>query len=318
MVSASSNRMPWRSRAAATKTQVRAGALGLVAFVVLAAAVPAAEGACTPWRASTVLSGQGALENLAFDGRGAMFLSAIRDDAILRVGRERNLTTLIADVHAPGGLRYRRGILYFNTGDDIISGLQGLTDGTLERYRLKSGRRSIWARGLTMPNGLVFLRNGDAVVSRDIGQGTGMTRIPANDPANPDFNWAPLDDTNGMATDANGRWLYTVETLNPESRVLRVRIGNPARIEVVASLGDGTMSKGLDDMTIDDRGRLYITANFAGELIRLNPSTGATCVIASGLPGPSSVKFGRGRGWSKRSLYVTAFDGTVTRLSPPD
>ena len=288
MVSASSNRMPRRSRAAATKTRVRAGALGLVAFVVLAAAVPAAEGACTPWRASTVLSGQGALENLAFDGRGAMFLSAIRDDAILRVGRERNLRTLIADVHAPGGLRYRRGILYFNTGDDIISGLQGLTDGTLERYRLKSGRRSIWARGLTMPNGLVFLRNGDAVVSRDIGQGTGMTRIPANDPA------------------------------NPESRVLRVRIGNPARIEVVASLGDGTMSKGLDDMTIDGRGRLYITANFAGELIRLNPSTGATCVIASGLQGPSSVKFGRGRGWSKRSLYVTAFDGTVTRLSPPD
>jgi SMP-30/Gluconolactonase/LRE-like region len=301
----------------AAGTSARLGAVGLTAAALLAITAPSAQGTCAPWGASTVLSGQGALENLAFDRRGAMFLSAIRDDAILRLGRDRNLKTLIAGVHAPGGLRVRRGVLYFNTGDDIISGIQGLTDGTLERYRLEDGRRSIWAQGLTMPNGLVFLPNGDAVVSRDFGQGTGMTRIPADDPANPEFNWARLDDTNGMAKDPKGRWLYTVETFNADSRVFRVRISNPSRIQVVASLGNGTVTKGLDDMTIDGRGRLYITANLAGEVIRLNPKTGASCVIASGLQNPSSVKFGRGRGWSQRSLYVTAFDGTVTRLAPP-
>jgi streptogramin lyase len=275
-----------------------------------------ASGACVPWSASTVLSGQGLLENLVFDGRGGLLLSASGQGAILRLDRNGELATLIDDVYAPGGLRVRRGVLYFNTGDAAVSGVQGIADGTIDRFRFETGRRTTWARGLTMPNGLVFLPNGDAVVSRDLGTGTGMTRIRARDPDPPQFNWARLDDSNGMAVDPTGRWLYTVETFTPESRVYRIRIANPARIEVVASLG-GARTKGLDDLTIDRRGRLYITANIAGEVIRLNPSTGATCVLASGLRNPSAVKFGRGPGWSKRSLYVTGFDGAVTRLTPP-
>ena len=275
-----------------------------------------ASGACLPWRASTVLTGQGPLENLVFDRRGGLLLSASADDEILRLGRKGGLTTLIDDVHAPGGLRVRDGVLYFNTGDDATSGVQGIADGTIGRYRFESGRRSVWADGLTMPNGLIFLPNGDAVVSRDLGSGTGMTRIRARDPEHPQPNWARLDDTNGMAVDPTGRWLYTVETFAPESRVYRIRISDPARIRVVASLV-GSVPKGLDDMTIDRHGRLYITANIAGEVIRVNPRTGAHCVIASGLRNPSAVKFGQGPGWSKRSLYVTGFDGAVIRLAPP-
>ena len=276
-----------------------------------------ASGACVPWQASTVLAGQGLLENLVFDGRGGLLLSASGQGAILRLSRHGELATLIDDVYAPGGLRVRRGVLYFNTGDSAVSGVQGIADGALERYRFETGRRSVWARGLTMPNGLVFLPNGDAVVSRDLGTGTGMTRIRARDPEHPQFNWARLDDSNGMAVDPTGRWLYTVETFAREARVYRIRITNPSRIEVVAALGDGMTLKGLDDMTIDRRGRLYITANIAGEVIRLNPRTGATCVLASGLRNPSAVKFGRGPGWSERSLYVTGFDGAVVRLTPP-
>jgi sugar lactone lactonase YvrE len=276
-----------------------------------------ASGACVPWQASTVLAGQGPLENLVFDGRGGLLLSAIRDNEILRLGVDGELTTLIDDVYAPGGLRVRHGVLYFNTGDNATSGVQGIADGTIDRYRFESGRRSVWARGLTMPNGLAFLPNGDAVVSRDLGTGTGMTRIRARDPEHPQLNWAGLDDTNGMAVDPTGRWLYTVETFSAESRVYRIRISDPSRIRVVASLGGGVVPKALDDMTIDRNGRLYITANLAGEVIRLNPDTGANCVLAAGLHNPSSVKFGRGPGWSKRSLYVTGFDGAVVRLTPP-
>jgi sugar lactone lactonase YvrE len=298
---------------------MRTGRAFICIAIVVAGVVWAApaSGACVPWRAGTVLSGQGLLENLVFDGRGGLLLSASAQGAILRVNRNGELTTLIDDVHAPGGLRMRRGALYFNAGDSAASGVQGIADGTLERYRFETGRRSVRARGLTMPNGLVFLPNGDAVVSRDLGTGTGMTRILARDPEHPQFNWARLDDTNGMAVDPTGRWLYTVETFVPESRVYRIRIEKPSRIEVVASLGDGTISKGLDDMTIDRRGRLYIAANIAGEVIRLNPRTGTTCVLASGLRNPSAVKFGRGPGWSERSLYVTGFDGAVIRLTPP-
>jgi sugar lactone lactonase YvrE len=295
---------------------VRIGICVAIAVVGAVWASPAS-GACVPWQASTVLAGQGPLENLVFDGRGGLLLSAIRDNEILRLGVNGELTTLIDDVYAPGGLRVRRGVLYFNTGDNATSGVQGIADGTIDRYRFESGRRSVWARDLTMPNGLVFLPNGDAVVSRDLGTGTGMTRIRARDPEHPQLNWAGLDDTNGMAVDPTGGWLYTVETFSAESRVYRIRISDPSRIRVVASLGGGMVLKALDDMTIDRRGRLYITANLAGEVIRLNPETGATCVLASGLHNPSAVKFGRGPGWSKRSLYVTGFDGAVVRLTPP-
>jgi sugar lactone lactonase YvrE len=298
-------------------TRLSRGATCIAIAVVGAVWASPAGAACVPWQASTVVSGQGPLENLVFDGRGGLVLSAIRDNAILRLGRSGELTTLIDDVYAPGGLRVRRGVLYFNTGDSAASGIQGIADGTIDRYRFESGRRSVWARGLTMPNGLVFLPNGDAVVSRDLGTGTGLTRIRAGDPDHPQFNWARLDDTNGMAVDPTGRWLYTVETFAIESRVYRIRISDPSRIRVVASLGGAPPLKGLDDMTIDRRGRLYITANVTGEVIRLNPRTGATCVLASGLRNPSAVKFGRGPGWSKRSLYVTGFDGAVVRLTPP-
>jgi SMP-30/Gluconolactonase/LRE-like region len=298
-------------------TRLSRAAICIATAVIAGTWSTPASGACVPWQASTVLSGQGPLENLVFDGRGGLLLSAIVDNAILRLGKNGDVTTLIDDVYAPGGLRVRRGVLYFNTGDNAVSGVQGIADGTIDRYRFESGRRSTWARGLTMPNGLVFLPNGDAVVSRDLGTGTGMTRIRARNPEHPQFNWARLDDTNGMAVDPTGRWLYTVETFSAESRVYRIRVNNPSRIRVVASLGGGAVPKGLDDLTIDRRGRLYITANIAGEVIRLNPSTGANCVLASGLRNPSAVKFGRGPGWSKRSLYVTGFDGAVTRLTPP-
>ena len=291
--------------------------MGIAIAIVGSVWASSASAACVPWHGSTVLAGQSPLENLVFDGRGGLLLSAIRDNAILRLGADGELTTLIDDVYAPGGLRVRHGVLYFNTGDNATSGVQGIADGTIDRYRFESGRRSVWARGLTMPNGLVFLPNGDAVVSRDLGTGTGMTRIRARDPEHPQLNWARLDDTNGMAVDPTGRWLYTVETFTAESRVYRIRISDPSRIRVVASLGGGAVPKALDDMTIDRRGRLYITANLAGEVIRLSPRTGASCVLASGLHNPSAVKFGRGPGWSKRSLYVTGFDGAVVRLTPP-
>jgi hypothetical protein len=88
-------------------------------------------------------------------------------------------------------------------------------------------------------------------------------------------------------------------------------------MSVVATLYDSGIPKGLDDLTIDSKGILYVAANAAGQVIRLDPATGKHCVIVSGLQNPSSLKFGRGAGWSPSHLYVTSFDGTVRELIPP-
>jgi sugar lactone lactonase YvrE len=298
----------------------RAMSMLAVAFGLPAAAptvASAAQPGCVPYTQRVLASGLGSLENLEFDGGGGMFLSASQPKAIQRLTRNGHVSTVVPNVASPGGLRKRGRFLYFNTGDSAQSGVLGLSDGTLSRYDLVTHRVTVRAPGLTMPNGLVFLPGGDAVVSRDLGSGTGITRIRAKDPRHPWFGWANLDDTNGLAVDPTGRWLYVDQTFTADSAVYRISIAEPHRMSVVATLGDAGVPKGLDDLTIGRRGDLYLAANGAGQVIRLNPRTGARCVIASGLMNPSSLKFGRGRGWPVRSLYVTSFDGTVRELTPP-
>jgi sugar lactone lactonase YvrE len=294
-----------------------AAAIGLTAFVAaLPSTATAASPACTGWTMKTLKSGLGSLENLEFDGTGGLLISASSPGAIEKLTPKGDVSTLIPGVTAPGGQRVIGRTLYFNTGDAAQSGLAGTADGTLERYDLDTGTRSTFASGLTMPNGLAVLPNGDFVVSRDIGSGTGITRIPKDDPAHPQANWAQIDDQNGMAVDPTGTFLYAVQTFTADSAVYRIRISDPADKSVLTTLA-GPTPKGLDDMTIDPKGVLYIAANGTGEVIRLDPATKEHCTIVTGLQNPSSLKFGRGPGWATDHLYVTGFDGAVRELTPP-
>ncbi|HKN93548.1 MAG TPA: hypothetical protein VJU60_04375 [Thermoleophilaceae bacterium] len=300
--------------------------MALVAVLAIAAVLcssagaegaPAASGAaCTPWTVRTVASGLGVLENLEPDGSGGLLVSNNGANEIDRLTPDGRVGTLIPNVPSPGGERIRGGSLYFNTGDSPQAGVLGTTDGTVQRYDLSSGALSTWSSGLSMPNGLVFLPSGDAAVSR-VSPGWGITRIPATDSADPQRNWVETNDSNGLAVDPTGTWLYFDETFQPGGLVMRARIADPSDVEQVASLGQGLV---LDDMTIDRQGVLYIAANRpapAGELIRLDPRTGQGCVIASGLGDPSAVKFGCGPGWPSDHLFVVGFEGSLYDLSPP-
>jgi hypothetical protein len=185
-------------------------ALLLVAVVTLAtASASRARGACASWHVRTLPSGQGWLENLAFDGRGGLTISALTKGRLLLLTPRGHLSTLVNNVRAPGGQRRVGRHLYFVTGDTVPVA----PNGTIERLDLRTGKRITWARGLTMPNGLALLPGGDAVGSRDLGTATGLTRVRRHDRRHPQFNWVRLDDTNGLAVDPTGRWLYTDRTL---------------------------------------------------------------------------------------------------------
>jgi sugar lactone lactonase YvrE len=264
---------------------------------------------CSQWQVRTLVTGQGWLENLGFDGRGSITISALDQGRLLRFSHHRRLTTLLAPVVGPGGQARRGRFLYFNTGDIVTD----QPSGTIDRLNLRTGKRSTWARGLTAPNGLVLLPNGDAVVSRSAGTGTGLTRIPAHDPDSPQFQWARLDDTNGLAVDPSGRWLYVDRTFSPQGEVDRVSISDPRVVQVVGELGAGVFP---DDMTIDRRGILYIAGFVSGKIYRLDPRPTSSCAIASGLMLPTSARFG-GPGWSARRLYVTDASGHLSELVPP-
>jgi sugar lactone lactonase YvrE len=287
-----------------------------VLIVLILAAVLAAPSAsfsrpttvCGPWHVKTLLTGQGWLENLNFDGHGGMTISALAQGKILRLTRH-GLSTLAANVFAPGGQVRLGHFLYFNTGDTVPP----MPNGTIERLDLRTGRTSVWASGLTMPNGLALLPDGDAVVSRDIGTGTGLTLVPSHPPRAPRIEWARLDDTNGLFVDPTGKWLYTDRTLSSNGEVDRVSITHPQRVRRVGLLGSGVAP---DDLTVDQNGILYVAGFGSGKIYRLDPRTGASCPIASGLTQPTSARFG-GPGWHAADLYVTDASGHLSQLTPP-
>ena len=292
-----------------------------LALLAVAVGAPAARATapdpCSGWTTNVLATGLGSLENLEPDGRDGLLVSASTQDAVLRLTRDGKVATAVADVTSPGGLRVHGTTLYVATGDAMASGATGTADGTVDRVDLRTGRRNTWASGLTMPNGLVLLPDGGALTSRDVAvlSPSGITRISARGKVQP--SWSAQADSNGLAIDPTGKWLYSDETFTLQSNVYRTDLAHPSNRTVVASLFEPGVPKGLDDLTMATSGVLYVAANSGGQVIRLDPRTGKHCAIVSGLVTTSSVKQGRGRAFPASRLYVTGFDGRVLELVPP-
>jgi sugar lactone lactonase YvrE len=286
-------------------------AAGLTLGPLSATARPGRASTCHAWHVRTLLSGQGWLESLAFDGRGGMTISALAQGRILRLTRGGHLSTLLGSVSLPGGQIVSGRYLYFTTRD----GETNAADGTIVRFDLRSRRHTIWARGLTGPNGLAFLPGGDAVVTRDLEAGapaTDVTRVPARRPRRPRINWARIPDSNGVAVDPSGKWLYLDRSFTAQGLIVRVRISHPSTVQVVGRVGAPVP----DDMSIDRHGILWIAGFGPGEIFRLDPRTHASCAIATGLVQPTAVVNG-GHGWPAGHLFVTSAAGFLYELTPP-
>ncbi|MFE3291123.1 SMP-30/gluconolactonase/LRE family protein [Rhodococcus sp. NPDC059234] len=282
--------------------------------------VAAASAACKQWTVSTIASGFGTLENLGFDGRGKMLLS---ESAVLGDGAIRTLTpggdkgTLVSSVNSPGGIVVDGDRVLFNTGNNVMAGLYGSTNGTVESVGLDGGKQSTLAHGLTMPNGLARLDNGDLLVTNVLGGKPGIVRIPAADPQEPVTVRTDIGSANGIFASPDGKTVYVGNTLEgtTQIRVLDTKdLTGPAR--VLSLPGAGPVNAG-DDLTLGADGYLYEALNGAGKIVRVDPASGDTCEIATGLPLTSSVRFGAGPGWDATALYATSFEGTVHKLVPP-
>jgi hypothetical protein len=266
-----------------------------------------ASAGCRMWQVHTLLRGQGWLESLAFDGRGGMTISALSQGKILRLTRSGHLSTLLAGVSAPGGQVVRGHELYFTTGDAPSS----LPTGTVQRLDLRTRARTVWARGLTEPNGLALLANGDGVVTAAAPSDVVLIRV--HDRRHPVLRWIPIADGNGVAVDRSGRSIFLDQTFSPTGEVDRVAIAHPHRIHKLAGLGATPIP---DDLSIDSAGRLYIPGFGSGRIYRVDAATGRACTIATGLEHPTAAVFG-GAGWAGGDLYVPSASGFIYRLSPP-
>ncbi|MFD4462081.1 SMP-30/gluconolactonase/LRE family protein [Nocardia sp. NPDC058480] len=297
--------------------------LGALA-VTSAAMVPTANSAaaqtdsCPRWTAHTVASDYGVLENLGFDGRGNLLMSQTSatgtDGSLQRLAADGTKSVAAAGIDAPGGILVAGGTLYFTTGNSAASGLTGRADGAIRALDLDTGAVTTIATGLTMPNGLAQLPNGDFVVSRDVGTGP-MTRVSAHGGAAAYAPW--VTSTNGLAFDPARARLVVSTTFDPATVIAAVDYAEPAETGPrVVIPGYGPLNS-ADDLTVGPDGKAYVALNAAGRIQQVDLDTGQTCSIADGLPLSSSARFGAGPGWEAQSLYVTSFLGTVTKLTPP-
>lgn len=298
---------------------MRAGAAVIVAGLILGTATalaPTAEASssCTPWSVSTVASGFGVLENLEFDGRGSMIVSEtslIGPGALRTVAPNGARGTLVADVQSPGGLVRDADTLYFTTGNSAAAGLLDTRTGTVDTIDLGTGVRSTYASGLTMPNGLARSATGDLFTTRNLGGLSGLTRVAVDGSVS--TVRTDLGSANGIGI-GNGK-MYVANTFDLETTLTVLDEKNPsgpsARIRI-DGVGPLAMS---DDLTVGDDGTVYLAQNLAGRVVRIDPESGASCVIATGVPLTSSVAFG-GVGFDEKALYATSFDGTVRKLEP--
>lgn len=118
----------------------------------------------------------------------------------------------------------------------------------------------------------------------------------------------------GLALSPDQRAVYTDDLFT--GQVYRIPLDAPDRWSVVTTVPG--LVPGLDDLATSGDGDIYIAAHLLGAVHRVDPDSGATCAVTTGLSagweGPSSVRIApSGDGYA---LYVTSFDGTLRRLQP--
>ncbi|HVM46227.1 MAG TPA: hypothetical protein VM582_09855 [Candidatus Thermoplasmatota archaeon] len=288
--------------------------LVLVAWAPTAAAGPLTHEPCEDARAAEAfISTTLAMENLAFDGAGALYVSAkgVGVLAITPAGDARTFAP--ADAH---GIVWRDA-LYVN-----VPAAQGRAvlryepDGTFETL----------VEGLPAHNGMAFDAEGNLYVSRHNTRPS-IVRVPAGAP----HEWAPWSDVygaNGLAYDGGNASLLVAVSLEQSSRILRISLADPSDVRTVATLSLGGVSlepgvasapdpsaparpKALDDLTLGPDGNIYAAAFATGEILRVDPRDGRACVVAADLQEPSSVRVARGFGPYDGDLFVTAYGGTT-------
>jgi len=271
-----------------------------------------------PPRVRVLASGLGLLESAIVDGQGRLFFTSQTWDgltgAVLRMDHpDAAPVELAGGIVSPGGLAFdERGMLLVGFGDSPQGGLIGNVAGLAGLLLLNpdSGERETWITGLGMANGVARAADGTIFASNDFG--THIDRVDRY--GNVHRRWARVPSANGLAIDPTGRYLYASQTFAPAA-VKRVEIANPTNVTTHARPGPLAQAAALDGLAIDHTGRLYVAANGAGQIWRIEPN-GSIRALARGLKCPSAVAIGHGtERFHKRNLYAVTFHGEIVELA---
>jgi gluconolactonase len=268
-------------------------------------------GALSGWQ--VLCSGCGLLESvIVHDGR--LFFTSQTRGELLRLDAPGAVPVTVADgVHAPGGLAVAGdGRLILGFGDSPRDGIAGNRSprAGLLLVDADGGEPEPWAQGLGMANGVARAPDGTVFASNDFG--THLDRVSPDGTV--ERKWARVFSANGLVVDAAGTYLYAAQTFT-RAAIRRVEIAQPHNVTVHARPPLVAMVSFLDGLAIDDAGRLYVAANGAGQVWRVDPD-GGICAIARDLGSPSAVAVGR-PGTAFPDLYAVTFGGDVIAIASP-
>ncbi|WP_436752560.1 SMP-30/gluconolactonase/LRE family protein [Streptomyces sp. URMC 124] len=250
-------------------------------------------------------------ENLEFDGRGTLWVAHLVKNRVEGYAPDGTLRTSFP-VSGPGGLRRGPdGMMYVNYGVSPLA-----TDGGILRFdpaaaapkpeKVVSGIRGI--------NGLAIDASGNFYLSRELS--TGIVKVRPD--GTKDEQWTRAADVFGAnGLEIAGDQLYVSAITDTSSPVYRIPLNDPARRTTVTHLSRNLLDmKFLDDLTYAD-GSLIVASFRDGELIRVDPDTGRSCVVASGLRMPSSVRVARGFGEhsDQHALFVVEASGRILKVT---
>jgi gluconolactonase len=298
----------------------RALMVGAVTGLIAAATAPGAAAApdCpdrTPARVRTLLSGQGTLESVAVDRRGHLFFT--NDNSLLRLDRPNGQPRVMTLIDSPGGLAFDEAgnviVGYGNSPENGTVGDQTGPSGLLKVDPI-TGASEVFATGLSMANGVARAPDGSYYASNDFGSNIDRIQNGVTE-----RGWSHVDSGNGLAIDREGRYLYVAQTFRPAA-IQRIDLSDPTNVTPYVTAGPEDISAGLDGMTRDARNTLFVAANGAGQIWRIDPDPAEICVLLRGLPGfpdgPSAVATGSPHGhFPPENLYVVTFDGNLIELT---
>jgi sugar lactone lactonase YvrE len=280
----------------------------------MAAAQPAfAAPDCSPSPTARVLaSGQGTLESIASDRHGRLFYTDVDAQRLLRLDRPGTQPKVLAEGMDSilGVMVDRDGSLVVGFGNSNADALADNGNAGLMRVDPRTGQTiEIITRGLDMANGIARGPDGAYYASNDFGHG--IDRYLNGQVTD---NWSQVETPNGLVIDSAGRYLYAAQTFKPAS-IAQIDLTQPQPATTYAAASGADIFAGPDGITRDGADRLYVAANGAGEVWRVDRDR-AICVLARGLQFVSSVSFGGGRpGFPSRNLYAVTFTGLIVELA---
>ena len=243
-------------------------------------------------------------EGISFNGEGRLFATCNRGHwEIYTDWSVRQIVELYSNL---GTAAYgERDLLVADFGPTNAFSNGRNSDGIVWRISPDGDKEQV-STGIGDPNFILVLEDRTYLVSDDAT--ADIYRVGAD--GVPELWSTAVNHPNGLALSEDGNTLYVAQIFSSIRPVvgtdmiwsMALQDSKPVKdANLLVRLGPNAWPDGL---AMDEKGRLYITANRAGKIWRYDPATDETQLIAEGMFGCASLAFGEGN-FDHHSIYAT-------------